>query len=87
MDAWSVRTQPVDLVLEDLGGENWAKSLPPEPDRLVANFDPTLMEQVLDDAKRQRVANLQHHCQADDLRRRFEVSNGVGFGRTASQGD
>ena len=31
----------------DLGGEDRAKTVPPEPDRLVAHLDPALVEKLL----------------------------------------
>ena len=37
-----------------LHGEHWAKPIPPEPDRLVANVDPALGQAILDVAQRQR---------------------------------
>jgi hypothetical protein len=37
-----------------LRGEHWAKPIPPEPDRLVANVDPALGQEILDVAQRQR---------------------------------
>jgi hypothetical protein len=38
----------VDLLPADLGGEHWAKALPPEPDRLMADVDAALVQQILD---------------------------------------
>ena len=35
-------------LLADLGGEDRADPVPPEPDRLVAHLDPTLVKKVLD---------------------------------------
>jgi hypothetical protein len=37
--------------LADLGGEHWAKPVPPEPDGLVADVDPALGQQILDVAQ------------------------------------
>ena len=62
--AYSIRP-----LLADLGGKDRADPVPPEPDRLVAHLDPTLVKKVL----RQREANLHHHCKADDLRRGLEI--------------
>jgi len=42
-----------DLPLSDLGGEHRAKPVPPKPDGLVADVDPTLGQKILDVAKRQ----------------------------------
>jgi hypothetical protein len=46
---------PCDTSFANLAGEHRAKSVPPEPDRLVANVDPALGQQILDIAQRQRV--------------------------------
>jgi hypothetical protein len=37
--------------LADLGGEHWAKPVPPKPDGLVADVDPALGQQILDVAQ------------------------------------
>src|SRR5215472_14550299 len=47
--------------------EHLAKSVPPEPDGLVADVDPALGQQILDAAQRQRVSHVHHHDQTDDL--------------------
>ena len=41
--------------LADLGGEHWAKPVPPKPDGLMADVDPALGQQILDVAQRQWV--------------------------------
>jgi hypothetical protein len=33
----------------------------------VADFDPTLMEEIFDVPERQREANIEHHGEPDDL--------------------
>ena len=53
----------------DLGGEHRAEPVPPKPHRLVADVDAALEQQVLDVAQRQRVADVHHHHQPDDLGR------------------
>jgi len=40
-----------DASLADLGGERWAKPVPPEPDGLMADVDPALGQQILDVAR------------------------------------
>ena len=40
-----------DASLADLGGEHWAKPVPPEPDGLMADVDPALGKQILDVAQ------------------------------------
>jgi hypothetical protein len=42
-----------DLPLSDLGGEYRPKPVPPKPDGLVADVDPTLGQKILDVAQRQ----------------------------------
>ena len=53
--------------LPDLRGKHRTEPVPPEPYRLVADIDTALEQQVLDLAQRQRITNLHHHRQADDL--------------------
>jgi len=64
-------------LLSDLGGEHRAKPVPPKPDGLMADVDPALGQEILDDAQRQRVSHVHHHDQADDLRRAVEISERV----------
>jgi len=47
---------PVGPIAWDLGGEQQAEPVPPEPHCLMADLDAALIQQVLDVAKRQRVA-------------------------------
>ena len=42
------RTHSVCPLLADPGGKDRSKTVPPEPDRLVAHLDPALMEKILD---------------------------------------
>ena len=53
--------------LADLGGEYRAEAVPPKPDGLVADADPTLRQKILDVAKRQRVLHVYQHRQTDYL--------------------
>ena len=41
------RTHSTLPLLAELGGKDRAKTVPPEPDRLVAHLDPALVEKVL----------------------------------------
>jgi hypothetical protein len=66
-----------DLPLSDLGGEYRPKPVPPKPDGLVADVDPTLGQKILDVAQRQRVSDVHHHDQTDDLWRAVEISERV----------
>ena len=60
----------------DLGGKHWAKAVPPEPHGFMADLDAPLMQEVLDVAQRERVADIEHHRQADDLGAGLEVAEG-----------
>ena len=53
--------------LSDLRREQWTEPVPPEPHRLVADLDAALVQQILDVAQRERILDIQHHGQADDL--------------------
>jgi hypothetical protein len=66
-----------DPLLSDLGGEHRTKTVPPESDCLVADVDPTLSQQILHVAKRQRVSHVHHHDQTDDLWRAVEISERI----------
>ena len=61
----------------DPGGKHQTLLVLPEPHRPVADVDAALMQQVLDVPKRQRVTDVQHNRQADDLGARFEVQEGA----------
>jgi hypothetical protein len=69
----------------DLGREHRAKPVPPEPNRLVADVDPALSEQILDVTQRQRVSHIHHHDQTDDLWRAVEIAKRVGHGACLTQ--
>src|SRR6056297_1629700 len=66
-------SHPLDAARFDLGGEHRPKPVPPEPNRLVADLNAALMQQVLDIPKRQRESDVHHHRQADDLGTGLEV--------------
>ena len=51
--------------------------VPPEPHRLMADIDATLEQQILDLAQRQRIADVQHHSEADHLGRTVEITKGI----------
>jgi hypothetical protein len=48
----------------------------PEAHRLVADPDAPLVQEVLDVAKREREADVEHHREVDDLRGRSEIAEG-----------
>jgi hypothetical protein len=65
---WTDRAQALGTAIPDLGGEHRAEPLLPEPERLVAHIDATLVQQVFDVPKRKRKRHEEHHGVADDLR-------------------
>ena len=56
-----VSPHPARPITTDFGGKHRAKSIPPKPNRLMANIDALLMQQILHIPQRQRVANVKHH--------------------------
>ena len=56
----------------DLRGAHRAEPVSPEPHRLVADIDTALEQQVLDLAQRQRVPDIHHHREANDLGELFK---------------
>lgn len=50
--------------LAGIGGETWAKPVPPEPHGFVADADSTFREEIFDVAKRQRIPDVYPHCEA-----------------------
>ena len=71
---------PFDLSPADLIREQRAKPVPPKSYRFVADIDAALVQQILDIPERQREPHIEHHCQAGDLRARFEVLEKGAFG-------
>jgi len=61
----------------DRSREHRTEPVPPEPNRLVADIDAPLMEQIFDLSQRKRIADIHHHREADHLRRRVEITEGV----------
>jgi hypothetical protein len=60
-------------LLPDFSREFRPKTVHPKPNSFTANIDSALMQNVFDLTKTERIPNVVHHCQADDLGRRFEV--------------
>src|SRR5665811_556252 len=61
----------------DRSREHRSEPVTPEPNRLVADIDPPLVEQILDLPQRKRIADVHHHHEADHLGRRVEITEGV----------
>ena len=60
--------------LQDLGCKQRAKAVPPVPHRLITNVDATFEQNVFDLAQRKRIADIQHHREANDLGRTVEIT-------------
>jgi len=67
----------MDASSPDLRREHRPKPISPEPDRLVADIDAALGQEVLDLAQRQRIAGVHHHREADHFGRTVEVEEGI----------
>jgi len=74
-----------DPRLSDLGREYRPKPVPPKPDGLVADVDPTLGQKILDVAQPQRVSDVHHHDQTNDLWRAVEIPERVARGLKLAQ--
>src|SRR5271165_3752745 len=64
----------------DLSAKHRAESVPPKPDRLMADVDPALGQEILDVAQRQRVLHVHQHRQTDYLGRAVEIAERVAHG-------
>jgi len=58
----------------DFRRKHRAKTVPPEPYRLVADIDASFKQKTLDLAQRQPTPDVHHHRQADNLGRRVEIT-------------
>jgi hypothetical protein len=68
------RPHRLDPAAPELGGKNGPEPGLPEPHRLMRDVDSALVQKVLDVPQRQRVADIHHHSQADDLRAGVEFA-------------
>jgi hypothetical protein len=71
----------VNAPLADLRGEHRTEPVPPEPHRFVADVDPPLEQQIFDLPQRQRIPDVHHHREADDLGGAVEVAKGIAHRR------
>ena len=69
-----IRSHPTDPVSSCLSSKHRTKSVPPKPNRFMADVDPTLMKKVFYIAKRKWEPHIQHHSQKDDLWAGFKVA-------------
>ncbi len=67
----------INAPLPDLCGEHWPKPVSPQTHRLVADVDATFEQNVFNLAQRQRIADVQHHREANDLGRAVEITAGI----------
>ena len=74
-----MRPQLLHALFSNVSGKHRTKTVPPKPYSFVANFDATLVEQVLHIPKRKRETDVHHYRQANDLRARFKVTKGRTF--------
>ena len=65
---------PLAAFATDLRREHRAKPVLPEPQGLMSDVDAALMQEVLDVVQLQRVADVRHYRQTNDLRACLEVS-------------
>ena len=67
--------------LPDRGRKHRTEPVPPVPNRLVADVDPPLEQNILDLSQRQRIADIHHHHEADHLWRAAEITEGIAHRR------
>ena len=72
-----------DPFLADLCGKQRAKSVPPTPNRFVADVDAAFVQKILNIPQRERKTHIHHHNQADDLWARFKVPGWRAFSHVA----
>jgi len=65
------------LGLPYLSGEPGPEAVPPETHGLVADISSTFEQNVFDLAERQRVADVHHHRETDDLGRTVEAAERI----------
>ena len=70
---------PSDLLLPvaKLSCNDGSEAVPPEPDGLVADIDPTLMQQIFDLAQPLREPHAEQDRRADHRRRAIEIAKRV----------
>ncbi len=61
----------------DRGGEHWAEPIAPVTNRLVADIDAPLEQDIFYLTKRQRIADIHHNHEADYLGRSIEITEGI----------
>jgi hypothetical protein len=76
----------MDPSFPNLYGKHRSEPVPPKSHRLVADIDTALEQDVLDLAQRQRISNIHHHRQADDLGRTVEITEGISHPTTLRVG-
>jgi hypothetical protein len=57
----------VNAPLSDLGGKHRTEPVPPETNRFMADVDAALEQQILNLARRQRIPDIHHNREPDDL--------------------
>jgi len=67
----------LDSLPADLASEHGAEPVPPKPDRLMANIDSALGQQIFDLTERKRETDVHHDDGSDHLRRAVEPSKRV----------
>ena len=68
---------PVCPPLPDLRGKQRAKAVPPVPYGLMANVYAPFEQNIFDLTQRQRIADIRHHREANDLWRTIEIPEGI----------
>ena len=63
----------------NFSGEHWAETVPPMPNRFVADIHTALVQQVLDIPQRKRKSNIEYKRQANDLGAAMKLLERIAF--------
>jgi len=64
----------LNVPFSDLHSKHRVKTVPSEPYRLVADINASFKQKILNLPQRQRIPDIHHHRQADNLGRRMEIT-------------
>ena len=67
----------MNTAFPDLRSKQRAKAVPPVPHRFMANVYAPFEQNIFDLTQRQRIADIRHHREADDLGRAVEITEGI----------
>jgi hypothetical protein len=73
------RPHSINPSAADLSGKHRAKSVPPKPNRLMANVNAAFMQKIFNIPQRERKPHIHHNGKADDLGASLETTKSGTF--------